>query len=272
MRTQLDQLQAETPRGHNTAHAYLAGIGASGAVLTAAVVGFVLLVGVVSFDVWPQASDEPGAGPPFELSVPGDQASDLPPDLASAAGLLASASPLGDAGATPELGDGLGALGPAPGAEGAPEGTGPAGGGSGGGGGGAGVDEGGPDDDGSDGDGRPGDDSDDGIPPVVNPPGGTGNGAGTPGRGPRGPRGGDDGGHHHSGGNGSTNDGSGDRDDHDHITGSRDDDDSRSGGSHGGYGSREGNGDDSRGGYQSRGSSDSAQGYSRGSNRGRSRR
>lgn len=40
-----------------TAQSYIAGIGASGALLAGAVVTFVFLVGAVSFEVWPEASE-----------------------------------------------------------------------------------------------------------------------------------------------------------------------------------------------------------------------
>lgn len=40
-----------------TAQSYIAGIGASGALLAGAVVTFVFLVGTVSFEVWPQAAE-----------------------------------------------------------------------------------------------------------------------------------------------------------------------------------------------------------------------
>ena len=43
-----------------TAQGYIAGIGASGALLAGAVVTFVFLVGTVSFEVWPAASNSAG--------------------------------------------------------------------------------------------------------------------------------------------------------------------------------------------------------------------
>jgi hypothetical protein len=43
-----------------TAQSYIAGIGASGALLAGAVVTFVFLVGTVSFEVWPAASNSAG--------------------------------------------------------------------------------------------------------------------------------------------------------------------------------------------------------------------
>ena len=63
-------MQARTPDGFEaptgaagngkTAQSYIAGIGASGALLAGAVVTFVFLVGTVSFEVWPDASDSGG--------------------------------------------------------------------------------------------------------------------------------------------------------------------------------------------------------------------
>src|SRR5262245_41771558 len=55
------QLGAATGNG-KTAQSYIAGIGASGALLAGAVVTFVFLVGAVSFEVWPTASGK-NAGP-----------------------------------------------------------------------------------------------------------------------------------------------------------------------------------------------------------------
>ena len=70
-------MQARTPDGFEapmgaagngkTAQSYIAGIGASGALLAGAVVTFVFLVGTVSFEVWPAASD--GGGTTNSLGV-----------------------------------------------------------------------------------------------------------------------------------------------------------------------------------------------------------
>ncbi|MDP9227496.1 MAG: hypothetical protein M3M99_00390, partial [Actinomycetota bacterium] len=49
----------------------VAGIGASGAVVAAGVLGFVVLVGVVSFNVWPQAKHPAAGSVALELPVTG---------------------------------------------------------------------------------------------------------------------------------------------------------------------------------------------------------
>ena len=57
-----------------TAQSYIAGIGASGALLAGAVVTFVFLVGTVSFEVWPEASERDSGTESLgvaELSGPG---------------------------------------------------------------------------------------------------------------------------------------------------------------------------------------------------------
>ena len=45
-----------------TAETYLAGLGASGALIAGAIVAFLLLVGAVTFDVWPRAAGLFGSG------------------------------------------------------------------------------------------------------------------------------------------------------------------------------------------------------------------
>ncbi|MCE3265669.1 MAG: hypothetical protein K0S15_378, partial [Solirubrobacterales bacterium] len=55
----------QAPTGGNgngrIAQSYIAGIGVSGALLAGAVVGFVFMVGAVSFDVWPSSIDRDGS-------------------------------------------------------------------------------------------------------------------------------------------------------------------------------------------------------------------
>lgn len=87
----------EPPVGARTTHSYIAGIGASGALVAGAAITLVSLIGLVSFDLWPAP---PGGGPgtaPFSLEV-GASASEGTP-LSEADGFLASASPLDTAGA-----------------------------------------------------------------------------------------------------------------------------------------------------------------------------
>lgn len=76
-----------------TAQGYIAGIGASGALLAGAVVTFVFLVGAVSFEVWPTAAGQSGddALGVAELSGPGSGTSAT--SLGEAVSLLAAAVP-----------------------------------------------------------------------------------------------------------------------------------------------------------------------------------
>ena len=64
--------EGEAPQAQDTADSYLAGIGASGAVLAAAAVGFVLMVGIVSFNVWPASTPPKDSSLPVELGGPTD--------------------------------------------------------------------------------------------------------------------------------------------------------------------------------------------------------
>lgn len=79
-----------------TAQGYIAGIGASGALLAGAVVTFVFLVGAVSFEVWPTAAHENSDDSLgiVELSGPGGaESSTSTSSLGEAVGLLAAAVP-----------------------------------------------------------------------------------------------------------------------------------------------------------------------------------
>jgi hypothetical protein len=79
-----------------TAQGYIAGIGASGALLAGAVVTFVFLVGAVSFEVWPTAAHESSDDSLgiAELSGPGGaESSTSTSSLGEAVGLLAAAVP-----------------------------------------------------------------------------------------------------------------------------------------------------------------------------------
>lgn len=82
------------PGNGRIAQSYLAGIGASGALLAGAVVTFVFLVGTVSFEVWPAASDR-GSGaeslPVAQLAGPAGEGAN--PSLSAAVGQLAAAVP-----------------------------------------------------------------------------------------------------------------------------------------------------------------------------------
>ena len=69
-----------------TTRSYLAGIGASGALLACALVGFLSLLGAVSVSVWPEP-DGSGALEVVELQAPPS----APADLSAAEGLVASA-------------------------------------------------------------------------------------------------------------------------------------------------------------------------------------
>ena len=82
--------QGGAPQANGLTQSYLAGIGASGALVASAVVGFMLLLGVVSFNVWPRASERP-TGAAVELSLPESAPAGSP---GAAAGLLASTGPL----------------------------------------------------------------------------------------------------------------------------------------------------------------------------------
>jgi hypothetical protein len=60
---EMDQLAAPPPNAtkQRTIPGLMAGIGASGAVLAGAIVAFVVLVGAVSFDAWPNSGADPTA-------------------------------------------------------------------------------------------------------------------------------------------------------------------------------------------------------------------
>ena len=140
-----------------TAPSYLAGVGASGTLLAASMLVFVMLVVGVSFDSWPKQGGPSGA----VVSVPSTQA--VPP-LASADGQLASLSIgapgggfAGEPGGGADGGDGISGTGGL-GFGGAPESP---GGGAPGGGNGGGGDEGGGGDGGGNGGGQPADDDPD---------------------------------------------------------------------------------------------------------------
>lgn len=82
-----------------TAETYIAGFGASGALLGGAIVAFVMLVGVVTFNSWPQASGLfTFSGGQAELTLPAPAApstgegATLPPLTATAVPPLASAA------------------------------------------------------------------------------------------------------------------------------------------------------------------------------------
>jgi len=149
-------MEALTGRAR-AADTYMAGLGASGALIVGAVVVFLLLVGLVTFDAFPRAagllSGERGAGGGADVSAPADAAVTV---LAPSADLVADAGPAslgpaeggaggGDGGGTggtgggaPTPGDGGSGGGPGTGGgTGSPEGgSAPAGGGGGTGGGG----------------------------------------------------------------------------------------------------------------------------------------
>jgi hypothetical protein len=77
-----------------TAETYLAGLGATGALVAGVVVVFLLLVGMVTFDAWPSASSLFG-GDEADVEVVGTNgpADDAAAALDDAAGLVASARP-----------------------------------------------------------------------------------------------------------------------------------------------------------------------------------
>ena len=88
----------ESPSGATgngkTAQSYIAGIGASGALLAGAVVTFVFLVGTVSFEVWPAASNGDGRTDSLgvaELSSGGDGSAGA--SLGATVALIADAVP-----------------------------------------------------------------------------------------------------------------------------------------------------------------------------------
>lgn len=80
-----------------TAQGYIAGIGASGALLAGAVVTFVFLVGTVSFEVWPAASNSAGGTESLgvaELTDGGDGSASA--SLGTTVALLADSVPTPD--------------------------------------------------------------------------------------------------------------------------------------------------------------------------------
>ncbi len=80
-----------------TAQGYIAGIGASGALLAGAVVTFVFLVGTVSFEVWPAASNSAGGAESLgvaELSDGGDGSASA--SLGTTVALIADSVPTPD--------------------------------------------------------------------------------------------------------------------------------------------------------------------------------
>jgi hypothetical protein len=96
-----------------TAQSYIAGIGASGALLAGAVVTFVFLVGTVSFEVWPAASNSAGGTDSLgvaELSGGGDGSATA--SLGTTVALIADSIPTPDViastAAAPKAGGGLG--------------------------------------------------------------------------------------------------------------------------------------------------------------------
>ncbi len=113
MRARTPANPAPTNGNGKTAQGYIAGIGASGALLAGAVVTFVFLVGAVSFEVWPTAAHENSDDSLgiAELSGPGGAASSSSSSTSSlgeAVGLLAAAVP-SEVAATPAP-DGAGGL------------------------------------------------------------------------------------------------------------------------------------------------------------------
>jgi hypothetical protein len=119
-----------------TAETYLAGLGATGALVAGMVVVFLLLVGMVTFDAWPSPSSLFG-GDEADVEVAGTNG---PADAAAAAlddaaGLVASARPgdslvsaPGDAGGTTGTGTGPGGDGGGVGGPGGGDGQAPVGG------------------------------------------------------------------------------------------------------------------------------------------------
>ncbi len=82
--------------GKTARRSYIAGIGASGALLAGAVVTFVFLVGTVSFEVWPEASERDGGTESLgvaELSGPGSVAGASTATLGETVTILASSVP-----------------------------------------------------------------------------------------------------------------------------------------------------------------------------------
>jgi hypothetical protein len=71
--------------GDATAKSYVAGIGASGALLAGAVILFISLVGFASFEVWPGSGGGNPSPATVELAPAAPESSDQPPGLALAA-------------------------------------------------------------------------------------------------------------------------------------------------------------------------------------------
>ncbi|MGZ5385886.1 MAG: hypothetical protein ACXWZV_00515 [Solirubrobacterales bacterium] len=112
-----------------TAETYLAGLGASGALITGAIVAFLLLAGAVTFDVWPRAAGLFGSG---DAGV--DQVdAEVPAGTAAAALGSAADQVAGSAPGRPLVDRGGGAGGGGGGADGTGSGPSDGGGGSGGG-------------------------------------------------------------------------------------------------------------------------------------------
>jgi len=97
--------------GKTARRSYLAGIGASGALLAGAVVTFVFLVGTVSFEVWPEASERDSGTESLgvaELSGPGGGgAAPEAATLGETVTLLASSVPAVEVSSKPKAQPGL---------------------------------------------------------------------------------------------------------------------------------------------------------------------
>jgi hypothetical protein len=105
-----DHAAGANGNGKTARRSYIAGIGASGALLAGAVVTFVFLVGTVSFEVWPEASERDSGTESLgvaELSGPGPAAGASAATLGEAVTILASSVPSVDAPSSPKAQPGL---------------------------------------------------------------------------------------------------------------------------------------------------------------------
>jgi hypothetical protein len=105
-----DHAAGTNGNGKTARRSYIAGIGASGALLAGAVVTFVFLVGTVSFEVWPEASERDSGTESLgvaELSGPGPAAGASAATLGEAVTILASSVPSVEAPASPKAQPGL---------------------------------------------------------------------------------------------------------------------------------------------------------------------
>jgi hypothetical protein len=110
MAARTPDLTAGATGNGKTAQSYIAGIGASGALLAGAVVTFVFLVGTVSFEVWPEAAELDNGTHSLgvaELSGPAPSGTPSSATLGETVSLIAASVPSVDVPAAPKADSGV---------------------------------------------------------------------------------------------------------------------------------------------------------------------